>query len=215
MKNPEARIFDEAGPEDSANALALLLSNSEAETEAIIAKADRYLSAAGNSLEGLEAHAGGGHQLIDLKSHVGHGNFEQIVEARLGIKRQRRAQLMKLARKWPHILTAIEWAKAANRLTRSDYSVDGALALLKAWQHRDDPDAQCRPGHRRAEAKQTICDDSSVSNGTGFILFLLEQLAVARQRIAFLESEIERLSGSPYADVPPDQFALPLLEHTE
>jgi hypothetical protein len=228
-KNPEARIFDETGPEVSTTSLALPLTNSEAETEALIAEADRDLSSAGNNLDGLKAHSRAGQRLIELKAHLDHGKFEPVVEARLGIKRQRRAQLMKLARKFSETQTAIEWAKANDRLTRSAYSVDGALALLKAWQHRDDPDPQTRRHRLQADAGQNICSDSSVSKITEFVLFLLGQLALARRhialiesemetarrRIAFLESEIDK-SGSAHADVPgSDQFVLPLLEHMQ
>ena len=45
---------------------------------------------------------------------------------------------------------------------------------------------------------------------------LLLALIGARRYIAFLESEIERLTGAVPAEPPcPDQLMLPLFEHTE
>jgi hypothetical protein len=150
-----------------------------------------------------------------LKKLSGHGNFEREVEKRLGIKKQWRARLMKVGKEWSHIMTAIQWAKAENRITRPEYSVDGALALLKEWQRE--------VGGKSGPAKQNFSKIGCVGNETFsdtmvfdylklLIGFLLSELARARQRIAFLESEFKRRGEAPYTDAPcPDQLMLPLL----
>jgi hypothetical protein len=121
--------FEEAGGREAGAG-----HNSEAIVEAIFKDTRRKLrSISGKSFDALKASAEVGPGLTELKKHLGRGRFGHEVEARLGITRQWCARLMKLGEEWPEITAAIEWAKAGNRLTRSEYSVDGALALLKEW----------------------------------------------------------------------------------
>lgn len=198
-------------------AVALPHSNSETVIEAIINETDRDLSAAGNDLEGLKAHSRAGQRLSELKTHLDHGSFNRVVLERLGINRGWRAKLMKVGRLWPDIVTAIEWAKAHGRLTRSGYSVDGALALLADWQ-RDTASSD-------GTADKIFSTKGNVSNRTvgkkrlieqleqlkQFAMKLLRKLLQAQRYIAFLESEIERLTGAaPQEARREDQLLLPL-----
>ena len=223
MKRLVNATFDEAGA-DGANSVASPKSNCQTVIDAIIDEADRDLSAAGNSFDGLKAHARGGQRLGELKTHLDHGSFDRVVQARLGIKRAWRAKLMKVGREWPDIVIAIEWANANNSLTRSDYSVDGALSLLATWRR------ETANGDNSGAADENSPAGSYVANKTiskkklveqlelvkQFAMKLLLELIRARRRIAFLESEIERLSGSPDMDMPPEeQLMLPLPEHMQ
>ena len=208
-----------------AGATASQRSNFETIADAMFDDAYRDLrSATGNSFDALKTHARVGGRLIRLKEHLGHGNFEREVEARLGLKKQWRARLMKVDREWPNIMAAIEWAKASQRLTRSEFSVDGALALLAAWRR------EVVDGDKSGLGTQTIYDDGFVvSENTNkkelinylryfkwFVLVLLFELLRARKRIAFLESEVERLSEAAHADAHcADQLVLTMRGHTQ
>jgi hypothetical protein len=131
---------------------------------------------------------------------------------------------MKVDREWPNIMAAIEWAKASQRLTRSEFSVDGALALLAAWRR------QVVNSDKSGPDTQTIYDDGFVvGDNTNkkelinylrylkwFVLVLLFELLRARKRIAFLESEVERLSEAAHVDAHfADQLVLTVLSHTQ
>ena len=100
-----------------------------------------------------------GCHLIELKKLVPHGSFEREVQRRLGFKKGWRARLMKLAEERPNIMMALEYAKANNQLTRTEYSVDGALALLKRWQHKVN-------GGNTGAAKQKSFTDSFIPDET-------------------------------------------------
>jgi hypothetical protein len=221
-KSPVHATFDEAGSGD-ASAVALQQSNSETVIDAIFDTVRRKCRAAsGKSFDALKANAEIGGHLRELKEHLGHGNFGREVETRLGIGRQWRALLMKVAQEWPDIVTAITWAKTNNRLTRSEYSVDGALALLAAWRRET-----VSGGDNSESGGETFCEHSFVPTEIvskvklieylkRFLMILLLELLRARRHIAFLESEIERLSGAPYADAPcADQFVLSLPERAQ
>jgi Protein of unknown function (DUF3102) len=106
--------------------------NVEAMIEGHYGEAGRKTKLASDcSLEALTIHFEIGGHLIELKKLVPHGSFEREVQRRLGFKKGWRARLMKLAEERPSIIKALEWAEANNQLTRTEFSVDGALALLK------------------------------------------------------------------------------------
>lgn len=113
--------------------------------------------------------------------------------------------------------STIDWQPSNSEaaITRSEYSVDGALALLTNWRRKTangGDSSRCVGGNS--------CDGSFVPKGTihkgklieylkQFIMVLLLELLRARQQIAFLESEVERLkkahgyAPAPYRALPP------------
>ena len=215
MKSIVPDTLDEAGC-GNASTLAWQQSNSETAIDAHFdAAARKKQFASSNSFGALIAHAEVGGHLIELKKLLCHGYFEREVATRLGIKRQWSARLMKLAQDLPNILKAIEWAKVTGRLTRSEYSVEGALALLALWQ-RKTPSGSGNAGPAGENSsgssfvpKETIKKAKLIEYLKQFIMLLLLELLRARRRIAFLEFEIERLTKA--SDAPsPDQLVLPM-----
>ena len=163
--------FEEAGLTGSASANRP--SNSETVVEAIFREASRKLrSVSGKSFDALKVHAEVGQSLAELKKHFGHGQFGREVEVRLGLTRQWRARVMKVGEEWPNIMTAIEWAKANNRVTRSEYSVDGALALLKEWQAATVTGSNNAGRGRQKLYVDDFVPDKAFSSKAGFIEFL-------------------------------------------
>ena len=169
-KCPAHVTFDEAGSGDAG----AQQSNSETVVDALFDAAGCKLrSASGNSFDALKAHAEVGQALVELKEHLAHGNFGQEVESRLGIKRQWRARVMTVGREWPDILMAIEWGMANNRLTRSEYSVDGTLALLKAWRREvvDGDDSASAGSGAKNFSNDSFAPSGTIKNKSEYLKF--------------------------------------------
>src|SRR4051794_13555773 len=133
-----------------ARAVVIHLSNSEPMGLAHIDAAGRKTElASGTSFAGLKAHAEAGQELIEAKKHLGHGSFDREATARLGITKQWRSRLMRVGKFWTEVQAALAWAKTENRLTKTEYSVDGALRLLKQY--------QCARDGNSETAEQPVC----------------------------------------------------------
>jgi hypothetical protein len=173
-------------------------SNSQAEIGARRAVVTRALeSATSSSWEGLHAHKSAGAGLIQLKEVVPHGQFRREVETRVQISKQWAAKLMQLHRCWPQIEDAFAWAQSSGQsLSRTEFSVDGALALLRKWERRNDADAEPPPLSRgQARARQTSRDE--IEDLKRQLREALAQLDAARERIRALEAEIYRPKSIP------------------
>lgn len=102
----------------------------------------------------LLAYRDAGEALHELKALVPHGIFGQVATELCGCSKQWRACLMKLAREWSNVETALAWAEEAGRpLGAKAYSVEGALALLKEWRRAQNPAAY--PAKPRSSASKT------------------------------------------------------------
>jgi hypothetical protein len=172
---------------------ALLHANNSTTTcEAITAKIKCDLQVAtGCSFDSLKTHAEIGAGLNQLKCIIPHGDFGRYVETHLRLKKQWRVRLMKLAAEWTDVLKAFEWAGAMGLMIRSEFSVDGALALLGKWRQRDVED-QSQPPKRPSH--QSPRESKSVTL-LEVLFFTLGELERARAQIRFLEAELERLNG--------------------
>lgn len=215
---PVDNTFHEAKAFGDVSAIALL-SNSEPTVDSIFEAAAREVQrACGKSFAALEANMRLGGYLDKLKEVLPHGEFGREVKARLGFDRQWSARLVLLHEAWHDVLKAIECAKSENRLTRSELGVDRALALVAEWRRKTANGAG--PAGQDFEnsfvTKEKISKAKLIEQLKKFAMKLLLALIGARRYIAFLESEIERLTGAVPAEPPcPDQLMLPLFEHTE
>jgi hypothetical protein len=183
--------FDDTG---DASIGALRQSNSEPSADALFAATGREMRCGSSrSFAGLEAHMRLGGHLSELKKILPHGSFGRGVKDRLGIERQWGARLMQLHEESLDVLKAIEWAKSENCLSRSEFSVDGALRLLTKWRRGLDNEDVA------AAASKIFSDDGFVSNEKikkpDFIYYLklfafvlLWEIERQRKLIALLEA---------------------------
>jgi hypothetical protein len=199
-----------------------LLSNSEPTVDSIFEAAGREMQCArGKSFAALNANMRLGGYLDKLKEVLPHGEYGREVKARLGFDRQWSLQLRRLHEEWHDVLQAIEWAKSANRLKRSEVGVDRALDLLDAWRREtangdgaaDNISAEGNVSNKTISRKKLI---EQLEQLKQFAMKLLLALIGARRYIAFLESEIQRLTSALPAEAPcPDQLLLPLPDHMQ
>jgi hypothetical protein len=177
--------------------------------------------ACGKSFAALEANMRIGGHLRELRKILPHGEFGREVKAQLGFDRQWSARLMQLHEEWPYVLKAIELAKSTDRLRRSELGVDRALTLLAAWRRETASGDNSGSSDKSFSGnsyvpKETISKKKLIEQLKKLAMKLLLALIRARRHIAFLESEIERLSGAAPAEAPcPDQFMLQLPEHIQ
>jgi hypothetical protein len=184
------------------SAVAVVQSNAAPVVDAIYDNIRLSLQAGtGSSFESLKAHARVGQGLIDLKEHLRPRNFGREVEGRFGLKKQWRARLMKLADRWGDVLAAIELAKTTGQMTRSEYSVDGALALIAA-RHRQETDGADDGASDNGAVPKSSRRAAKPIDLLRLLLLTLTELARAHAHIRVLESEIERLSGSRTVSFP-------------
>ena len=153
-------------------------------------------STTGSSFATLQVNMELGCDLIKLKPHFLHGDFGGYVKNEFKMSRQWSSRLMKLGFAWPEVLQAIEWAKKADEMDRSEWSVDGALKLFAKWNRHiksGGPDAatSSSPG----EATSRPQDGSAETLNPLDLLMALwaAALAQARAHIRSLEAEIEWL----------------------
>jgi hypothetical protein len=91
-----------------------------------------------SGLDTLLAFRDIGKALHEAKEAIGsipRGAFGQWAEENgCGFSKEWRARLMLLASEWQEFETAMRWAEARGRkLGRTEFSVDGAIALLREW----------------------------------------------------------------------------------
>jgi hypothetical protein len=158
-------------------------SNSQTAMEGLIARCNESLQRGKDGgWASLTAYRDAGLALLDLKDIVPPGQFGLVATERCKCCKQWRTRLMQLAREWDDIPHALEWAEnSGSSLIRKAYSVDGALALLRAWRRIQSGDAQRKqPGTRRRR---------SGSMGRE-IADLKEKLSAEAAYIAVLEGEL-------------------------
>jgi hypothetical protein len=186
------------------NAVVPIRSNIDAVKEAISDRITRNLKVAtGSSFDSLHAHWHVSQGLEELKSHLPRRTFGDYVEKHFGLKKQWRCRLMKLGKEWPHVLTAIEWAKAKGEITRSEFSVDGALALVAKWRRDECGYASAATSSSSAGRNRRSRSPGGTDNSIDLLPLLILSLAAlkqARAHILFLEAEIERLNRSGVAN---------------
>jgi hypothetical protein len=216
-KNPPRWISD-GGSTGGASAIAFPLSNSETAKNAHFDEIDRKRQlASGTSLVALTIHMDIGDHLHEIKKIVPRGTFDDEVENRLGFRRQWRSELMRVSAKRTDIMAAIEWDKAANNSLRSEYSVKGALSLLREWEREVVNGGKSKTAKQKSYTND-FAPNKTFSNKADFIEFLKQLIyylradnEVLRRENAALQAELSRWNVTLYPDVPcPDQFALAL-----
>jgi hypothetical protein len=140
-----------------------------------------------SGLASLEAYRDAGAALRELKELLPRGDFGPVAQARCGCSKQWRAQLMRLDREWDNVLTALRWAESSGRqFGRKAYSVDGALALIKAWRRAESGAAPPNPTCRTAKpSSASLLRENAVfkyrlNASTELIKVLEEELAKSR-----------------------------------
>jgi hypothetical protein len=133
-------------------------------------------------LASLEAYRDAGAALVELKELLPRGKFGRVAEQRCHCTKQWRSRLMRLASEWSDIGTALHWAESIGRqVDRRAYSVDGALALVKAWRLAASGAAASNRQHQTARP-------SSAS----LLRVLKDRLSAATELIKVLEDELAK-----------------------
>jgi hypothetical protein len=164
-------------------------SNSQSAVESLIARCNESLQRGKHGgLASLTAYRDAGAALLELKELLPRGQFGPVAAEQCGCCKQWRARLMEVAREWDDIIRALEWADSSgSSLLRKAYSVDGALALLRAWRRIQSGDAQRKQsGTRRSRSgskEREIAD-------------LKKKLSAAAKYIAVLEEELAAFTGA-------------------
>jgi hypothetical protein len=162
-------------------------SNSQIAVESLVARCNESLQRGKDGgWASLTAYRDAGRALLELKDIVPRGQFGLVATERCGCCKQWRTRLMRLAREWGDIPHALEWAEnSGSSLIRKAYSVDGALALLRAWRRIQSGDAQRKqPGTRRRRSGsmgREIADlKEKLSPGAAYIAVLEDELAATQ-----------------------------------
>ena len=135
-------------------------------------------------LDALRAFRDMGEALNEAKSILPKGKFGPWTEAQFGFVQQWRSRLMALATRWPAVLDALEWAKRSGRvLGRTEYGVNGALALAAEHARASDPEAAAKAAEKRAKAKA----------GAVLRLASKDALAAAQEELAVARGEADTL----------------------
>ncbi len=183
-------------------------SNRQVAIEEVASRIARELKkGVGSSRDSLLSHVAVGAALIEFKELTPHGEFIHQIGVRFGLQKQWSARLMKLSVEWPNIRKAIEWAEATGQMTRSEYSVDGAFALLAKWRYETAEDEPGSPRPRGSDHRRPQHDAVKPVNLLQFLLMALAALAHARARILLLEAEVERLKSEAFVNVHPTHTA--------
>ena len=162
--------------------------NSQAALEDLVDRCNASLQRGKQGgLASLEAYRDAGAALRELKELLPRGQFGPVAEARCQCCKQWRARLMQLDREWNNVLTALRWAESSGRqVGRKAYSVDGALALIKAWRRAESGHAPSSPKGRTAKpSSASLLRENAVfkdrlSASTELIKVLEEELAKSR-----------------------------------
>jgi hypothetical protein len=164
-------------------------SNSEAVLEGLVDRCNASLQCGEQGgLKSLEAYRDAGAALRELKELLPRGEFGPVAEARCQCCKQWRARLMQLDREWNNVLTALQWAESGRRqVGRKAYSVDGALALVKAWRRAEDGGARPKAATRARRPGPT----------EGEVAHLKKMLNALARYIAVLEGELAAYTGTP------------------
>ena len=85
-----------------------------------------------SSEQSLDEHRAIGEALLKAKPLVRRGYLKWAKE-KFGFSKQWCARLTKLAVSWDDCLTARSWAEEQGQLPGNEFSVDGALALIRRW----------------------------------------------------------------------------------
>ena len=165
-----------------------------------------------SGLDALRAFRDMGEALNEAKSILPKGKFGPWTEAQFGFVQQWRSRLMALATQWPAVLNALQWAKGSGRvLGRTEYGVNGALALVAEHARASDPEAAAKAAERGAKAKAgaglRLAAKDALAAAQGEADTLRKQLAEAVERIASLEARLKGPSlhsGVKTVEAPPD-----------
>jgi hypothetical protein len=159
-------------------------SNTKAESEALIARCKQALDRGrSGGLAALKAFREAGAALRELKQVVPHGEFGRVADELCGCTKQWRALLMKLDREWSDAEAALKWAEGEGRDVEANYSVDGALALVRTWRRTlngGTPKAPHKPRVNKAQAAALLREN----------LDLKERLAAAQACINVLSQRL-------------------------
>jgi hypothetical protein len=159
-------------------------SNSEAALEGLVDRCNASLQCGEQGgLKSLEAYRDAGAALRELKELLPRGEFGPVAEARCQCCKQWRARLMQLDREWNNVLTALQWAESSRRqVGRKAYSVDGALALVKAWRRAASGNTPPSPKGRTAKpSSASLLRENAVFK---------DRLSAATELIEVLEEEL-------------------------
>jgi hypothetical protein len=163
-------------------------SNSDIVREGLVLRCNEALQRGKQSgLASLEAYRDVGAALRELKELLPRGQFGPVAQARCGCSKQWRACLIKLDCEWDNIEAARRWAETkARELLRKAYSVDGALALIRAWRRAASSAAPSNLKHRTAKpSSASLLRENAVfkyrlNASTELIKVLEEELAKFR-----------------------------------
>lgn len=141
---------------------------------------DALSDAKAASAASLDAYRVIGRLLTDAKPLLPDGAYLKWAKSKFGFSRQWCSRLTSLARDWALYEEARAWAEEhGHSLKSSDYSVDGALALIRKWQKQSDPEAKDTTDKPK---KQTLKE-------------LKAELAKAQAELATVKAENERLKA--------------------
>jgi hypothetical protein len=164
-------------------------SNSEAALEGLVDRCNASLQCGEQGgLKSLEAYRDAGAALRELKELLPGGEFGPVAEARCQCCKQWRARLMQLDREWADVRAALQWADSTgSTLIRKAHSVDGALALVRAWRTAQNGDARPKAATR---ARRPGPMEREVAH-------LKKMLNALARYIAVLEGELAAYTGTP------------------
>jgi hypothetical protein len=161
-------------------------SNSETAIESLVARCNESLQRGKDGgLASLTAYRDAGSALLELKEVLPRGQFGPVATERCRCSKQWRARLMQLAREWGDIRRALEWADGRGAdVSDKAYSVDGALALLRAWRRIQ---SGKQPGTRRRRSGSKQSEN----------IKLKQRLSAAVRYIAVVEEELADCAANP------------------
>jgi hypothetical protein len=164
-------------------------SNSEAALEGLVDRCNASLQRGKQGgLASLEGYHDAGAALRELKELLPRGQFGPIAQARCGCSKQWCARLMQLDREWADVRAALQWADSTgSTLIRKAHSVDGALALVRAWRTAQNGDARPKAATR---ARRPGPMEREVAH-------LKKMLNALARYIAVLEGELAAYTGTP------------------
>jgi hypothetical protein len=139
-------------------------------------------------LASLQAYRDAGAALREMKELLPRGQFGPIAQARCGCSKQWCARLMQLDREWADVRAALQWADSTgSTLIRKAHSVDGALALVRAWRTAQNGDARPKAATRARRPGPTQRE----------VAHLKKMLNALARYIAVLEGELAAYTGTP------------------
>lgn len=156
----------------------------------------------------LEAFRAVGEKLAEAKELLPRGKFGPWAVSEFGFQKEWRRCLLTLANDWHCLEQARSWAEANGRvLGRKEFSVNGAIDLIREWRTAIDPALQAARAEKRARRSRADAGSSANAGGADHeteLTKLRRNLNEALHHMAKQSARIEALETELRAGIHPE-----------